>query len=249
MEKIYCGSVVLNDLVFKTAFGKHLFEQLIRKWYSEDQCSTRIQSNYVVDKFLFYKENKMIKSPYDDVSYLLKISLQEIESVLSKIDSLCEVKQKQQSKIIQFENDKMLVVTPLTYEASQKYGGNTLWCVSASQTMAMYDALCTGKRMVYMFCPKNGDDKHILYVNNNNAVEFTDREDNPLTKDYYLAFLKKYEISKEFCSFETTCLREYYYIKPCCFYCSELQQCPLKDIPTELLARRLEANEERTFNK
>ena len=249
MEKIYCGSIDLTNLVFKTAFGKHLFEQLIRKWYLEDQCSTRIQSNYVIDKFLFYKENKMIKSPYDDVSHLLKIPLKEIEEVLSKIDSLHEVKEKQQSKIIQFENDKILVVTPLTYEASQKYGGNTLWCVSASQTMAMYSALCTGERTVYMFCPKNGDDKHVLYTNKNKAVEFTDREDNPLTKKQYLDFLKKYEISKEFCLFETTCLREYYYIKPCCFYCSELQQCPLKDVPSELLAKQLEANEERTLIK
>lgn len=246
MEKIYRGSIDLNKINFKTSFGKQMFESLVRKWYSEDIDSTRIVSNYVIDKFLFYKKNKMLQHPYTDISFLLTISLTNIESVLSKIDSIYETKQKQQTKIIHFENEKILVLTPLTYEAAKKYGGNTLWCVSSAQTMAMYDALCTGKRRAYMFCPKNSDEKHILYTDNNKALEFTDKEDTPLTKQQYLDFLNKYQIPNKFCDFENICLRNYYVLKPRCFYCSE-RQCPLKDVPTDVLCKQLEDNEERKF--
>ena len=221
------------DDVFKTEPGRVMFQQLIQKWYSEDPDSTRIRSNYVINKFLFYKNNKMLTAPYNDTGYLLTSSLRNIEEKITELDSAYELKQKQLDKVIQFENDEILVVTPLTYEAAKKYGNNTKWCVSAWESMAMYDALCTNDRRCFMFCPKKQEDKHILYVHKNNAIEFTDREDNPLTMEDYLNYLKYFNIPNTFCTFAPTCLRKYYYLKPKCFYCNAVNRCD-KRAPDEI---------------
>lgn len=241
MELISEPQIILNDM-FKTSSGKQQFQQLIKKWYSEDPDHTRVRSNYVIHKYFFYKKNKLLLHPYNDVHYLMNVPLSTIEAVLSELDNDYEAKQQQLSKIIHFENDSIVVVTPLTYEAAKKYGGNTTWCVSAAQTMAMYSALCTGDRKVFMFCPKQGDEKHILYTHKNQAIEFTDKEDNPLTKDEYLKYLESYNINQTFCDFNERCLRKFYYIKPKCFYCSCVSNCDKRE--TDELKRNLISQEE-----
>jgi hypothetical protein len=232
MEIISQVSQKLYNLseVFKTEPGRIMFQQLVQKWYNEDPDHTRIRSNYVINKFLFYKNNKLLTAPYNDTSYLLTSTLADIEEKITELDSAYESKQKQLDRIIQFENNEIVVITPLTYEAAKKYGSNTKWCVSAWSTMAMYDALCTNDRRCFMFCPKKQEDKHILYVHKNDAIEFTDREDNPLTMEDYTKYLDKFNIPNTFCSFAPTCLRKYYYLKPKCFYCSVVQNCDKREV-------------------
>ena len=97
----------------------------------------------------------------------------------------------------------------------------------------MYDALCTGNNKCYMFCPKKNEEKHILYVINNNAFEFTNKEDTFLKKSDYLIFLKKYQIFNTFCDIIPTCLKKYYYLNDTCFYCNEGINCDKRE-PEEL---------------
>lgn len=148
-------STQLHDLnnIFKTQNGKNKFQKLIEKWYKEDE-DDRIKSNWVISKFCFYKKNKMLRFPYNNTSYLMDISLFEFGKKITKIDALYENKEKKLDKKVYFENEEILVLTPLTYECAQKYGANTKWCVSSRHSKSMYDALCTGNNKCYMFCPK-----------------------------------------------------------------------------------------------
>ena len=215
--------------IFKTEKGKNMFLKLIRKWYDEDSAD-RLKSNWVISKLCFYKKNKMLRFPYNNITYLMNISLKEIDEEIAKIDVLYENKQKEIDIIVHFENDEIIILTPLTYESAKKYGSNTRWCVSSRSSKAMYDILCTKDNKCYMFCSKINEEKYILYVHNGQAFEFTDKEDNHLMKIDYLNFLNKYRITNTFCSLNVTCYKKDNYLNGKCFYCNDVINCDKREL-------------------
>jgi hypothetical protein len=76
--------------------------------------------------FIRLTEKKMISIPNLSEHTSMKIIYEEVEKI--KLRDLINEMKTGVEKI--FENEKWIIIKPLTFASSLKYGGNTKWCVS-----------------------------------------------------------------------------------------------------------------------
>jgi len=212
------------DDILKTENGKNLFDKLKNKLLSQDIDPHTVKTKYILEKFLLFKRKKLLKPPYDDISFLLTLTLSEIENIIHQI-ALKEIKtQKSKDTTLVFENDKVLILIPNTYEAACKYGSNTKWCVSWKHTMSYYDALNNHeiKRISYFILPKNNDDKHIVYTDNQEIIQFTNKNDDYLTIKELNSVLIQYNIPTNIFKYKPRCMKPLNMGSPC-FYCGSVK--------------------------
>ena len=114
---------MINNIV-TSFFGSANMETLHQ---FEAHCSAnRIKKNDITKYTSFYDLNiEVIKA--DEI-----VKLKELEKQTKKV----------------FENDDWLVLIPLSYEAAEKYGAGTKWCVTQSYHWQKY---MTGYKIIYIF--------------------------------------------------------------------------------------------------
>ena len=77
---------------------------------------------------------------------------------------LNEVKVKSSDRVKLYEDDKLLVVVPLTHQASCKYGSNTPWCVAVVGNTEHYSDYTSNGVLIYYIIKSNyGDNKKKEY--------------------------------------------------------------------------------------
>ena len=85
-----------------------------------------------------------------------------------------------------FENDEMVVVKPLTHQASCKYGSGTQWCIAATRTAQYWDSYTkkTNRYAGYNWTkpnskePSNFIPKSIMYF----IIQKNEPQSNPYSK-------------------------------------------------------------------
>jgi hypothetical protein len=123
----------------------------------------RIDINDYLDRFKILHDKNKIKGV--DIMTLtpetLKQLVQQSEIIKSHKEKDIEIK-KDAIKV--FENDKCIVVKPLTFEASCKYGAHTKWCTTA--TKIYFDSYAHHGGLYYII-PKDISEKmaEISYIN------------------------------------------------------------------------------------
>ena len=91
-----------------------------------------------------------------------------------------KVETKEYEKLV--EDDEVLIVHPLTEQASCRYGKGTKWCVSADEGNMFEHYNKDGP--LYMFIPKKkqyASEKYAIHINTEN---FMDEKDNPIKLDW-----------------------------------------------------------------
>lgn len=130
-------------------------DNLIQHFLKNDPSSTKKYFEYMLKMYpIILKERKISFYPEGMVFEILVFSIKEFDMLLPYIEdkdiyspkykdftTLClviknarEDKQKSLLKkeiLIIFEDDKMLMIHPLTHESSMKYGANTTWCTTS----------------------------------------------------------------------------------------------------------------------
>jgi hypothetical protein len=96
-------------------------------------------------KFAEYNERNLI--PDNDVSRYTKF--EQLKQAVSVAELKINEKLLETQIIRAFENDEWLVIRPLTYEASKKYGANTKWCTTSESDSAHFDRYSKG---VLVYC-------------------------------------------------------------------------------------------------
>lgn len=170
---------------------KKIIEKIIPTFEKEHK---RIDKN-ILDKFIekvkdYFngsfdeKElNKIIKNPKDINSYSLNITLLSL-----MIETLEENPSKRQEERITkkgsrkiFEDEKYLVVSPLTYESSCFYGYNTKWCTASKETRRNWEQYSNDGTLIYFIPKNNPSGKVALYIEkklSKNRYEVYDSADN-----------------------------------------------------------------------
>lgn len=142
-----------------------LFEHLDLN-YSEIEELIKFMDRHDNNKFKNLDVNQ-IKTMEDISGYNLLSSLKEIEKIYEK-------------QVLTLLNDeKWLVVRPITYESSIKYGASTKWCTTARDSYHFFKYTRNGK-LIYILNKLTGD-KNAMFVGNNNdsyEVSFWDVADN-----------------------------------------------------------------------
>jgi hypothetical protein len=71
-----------------------------------------------------------------------------------------------------YENDEWLVIRPLTFESSKKYGSNTKWCTTSETDSAYFKKYAGNGILIYNINKKNGK-KVACYRSTNGETEFS----------------------------------------------------------------------------
>lgn len=157
--------------------------------------------NKILDSFKTLSDKGRIKG-----IDIFNVPFNDLENIVKKAEakkSSKEVRTQLKSgadKI--FENDKVLVVSPNTHEASCYYGAGTKWCIAA-KTGTHFDSYYELGVKLYYLIPKDGSGKIAVAVyppNINHRMEVFDDEDtkiNTQNDNTFLDILDKLEIDRD----------------------------------------------------
>ena len=159
-----------------------LFKFLLNEffWVSEQQTNT-------FNLFVEYNEKKLINT---DLS-----QIKEFDNLMNLV-SLAELKisdKEMSNQIIkEIDNEDWLVLVPLTYEASLKYGSQTKWCTaSRNNPHTFYNY---GSRGVLFYCINKKDGNKTAIYHEFNVSELYDKNNNGEIRFY------PYELEERFVS-------------------------------------------------
>ena len=106
-------------------------DDAVKSWQSQADSETVEQT---VDTFKILKQRQIVKGAEADISGWVKKPFKDFQSFVDQLNQKHQQKSmmKQSSSDADkvFENDKVLIVSPNTYEASCKYGADTEWCTT-----------------------------------------------------------------------------------------------------------------------
>lgn len=101
-------------------------------------------------KFMEYNERGLIEQ--SDVSRYS--TFEQITSVVSVAELKVNEKEMEKQIVKLYDTDEWLVVKPLTYEASKKYGSNTKWCTTSESDNSHFERYGKGI-LIYSINKKN----------------------------------------------------------------------------------------------
>ena len=92
-----------------------------------------------------------------------------------------------------YEDDRFLIVEPMSHEASCYYGANTKWCTTIKDNVSYFNRYTSGGSLYYIIDKKSPDDifgKMALLVSDSGEVEVYDQQDNSRTLNILLEKFK-----------------------------------------------------------
>ena len=92
---------------------------------------------------------------------------------------LNEVRVKASDRIKLYEDTEWLVVQPLSFEASCKYGHGSSWCTSTPSNDTNYNQYNKEGILIYYLNKKN-DNKYAEFIDFNGKQSFFDKQDDPI---------------------------------------------------------------------
>jgi len=105
-----------------------------------------------INRFFEYNEKGLVKNN-DLMTY--KTSKQILDEV-AKIDEKLEEKRLEKEIVKLFDTDEWLVLKPLTYEASRKYGATTEWCTTNKNEPKYFKQYTKDAILIYSMNKKSG---------------------------------------------------------------------------------------------
>ena len=128
-------------------------ESLKSKSYEEITNIFRVLTDYyghhhfkVLRKFIEFNERNLIKE--NDLSNLKSFEDLELQVSLAELKMIDKDLEKQVIKLL--ETDEWLVVKPMSFLASKKYGANTKWCTTQENNPDYY--LRYSRRGILIYC-------------------------------------------------------------------------------------------------
>jgi hypothetical protein len=147
-------------------------------------------------KFIEFNEKGLIQNN-DLTTY--KTFNQVISSM--SIAEMKEFEKELKGQIIKvYEDYEWLLVKPLTYESSKKYGANTKWCTASSQTSDYFTNYTQTGTLIYIINKKSGK-KIAIHRTYNKIITYWSQEDKNIN-------INDVDLPQNIESVITKCLRD-----------------------------------------
>ena len=151
MQAWYIDLHYLYDIDNKKLKEKNSFE--IRLLLSIFQPLFNDSDDFIsFKKFVSLNENKLIERK--DITSYNSISEIKQEVSIAEIKQLDKLMEKQIIKL--YETDEWLVIKPLTWESSLKYGSSTRWCIAGRSSEDLFYRYARGGIIIYSLNKKTG---------------------------------------------------------------------------------------------
>lgn len=212
--------LILDKNGIKTKFGSYMVEKLYNIILNEKIKNTdsnliescEEETKYEIEKFIFYKNKKIIKHPYNDISFWFKQNPLEFQKFIFNLDKKYEIKNKNVDII--YENKFIKIITPNCYSSCRKYGYNTKWCITDKKTIFYWLYYTNNNKEKIFYClPKKNEKKYVVYVYH---FHITDKNDKNISVFNFFKILFSYKISifkLFYLFFKFKCYREVICIK------------------------------------
>jgi hypothetical protein len=187
--------IKLKDLIIESTF-----DDAFLKWKTEGVNETDIE--LYIDKFKILKNRNVIRGSESDISQWIKGSFEEFRKFVDEKDEKYQqiVATKSTGRDIDriFENDKVIIISPNTWEASCKYGAGTRWCISGHVRKHWNNYTNHGIKFYFIIPKQNRDKKYAVAVYVNGVEkEIYDELDKIISEDEFGNILKRYNIPGE----------------------------------------------------
>lgn len=120
-------------------------------------------------KFCEYNERGLIKQ--NDLSKYS--SFDEIMNSLNVAEIIADSKELEKQVNVVFDNDEWLLIRPLTFESSKKYGANTKWCTTQETNPEYFIKYSTKGVLIYCINKKTGYKVASFYSLDKHDKEFS----------------------------------------------------------------------------
>lgn len=162
-----------------------------------------------LNDFIFYNERNQIMNN-DVLSYK---TFDEVRDAVNLADIQTIDKEYEKQIIKEFEDENWIIVRPLSFQSSLKYGSNTRWCTTMKNEKNYFSKYWRKGILIYVINKKTGykfagfknttDDNELSFWNSSdNRVDFLELE----IDDYMYKILKKIlqseKSNKDLCTIE-----------------------------------------------
>ena len=101
-----------------TVFGQMFFDKIKDKWNkTDDEDPYRVE--YALERFLFFKEKRMIAAPKNDITTWLDSPFAPFEKLIYELDVIYTNIQNKKKKVKDinqvFENENIVIIIPNKY--------------------------------------------------------------------------------------------------------------------------------------
>lgn len=168
--------IKLNYISAKTGIKLEELEKLnpneIEILYYMTDNTMLLENIKKFSKFCDFNEQKQIENN-DLYSYK---SFYDIEEAVAQTEEKIKLKdiEKQIDRI--YEDDEWLILIPLTYESSVKYGYNTKWCTASEKTSDQYETYVRDGLLIYII-HKNVEKIAVYKKHTTNEISFWNEKD------------------------------------------------------------------------
>ena len=127
-----------------------LSKEKVEKMVAKDEIGTVFNSED--------SKNKVLKSPKDINSFETLYELQKFLTLYDKFQFLSdqEEKSKKESEKL-YEDDRFLIIRPLSHTSSCYYGANTKWCTTTRDNEDYFDRYTSKGKLYYIIDKKSSD--------------------------------------------------------------------------------------------
>jgi hypothetical protein len=111
------------------------------------------EANFLkIKKFIDYSERKLIKTDVNQIK-----TIEDIDRLICISDFKNIDKELSKDVLIEFKDENWLLIRPLTYESSLKYGASTKWCTASKDTYDHFFRYTESSILIYCIDLKRGD--------------------------------------------------------------------------------------------
>jgi len=159
---------IRSILTPRKRLAESVWDDITKKWleaeYPEGQAGpTADDIEMYLDKFKTLKQRQLLRGEESDILKWGKNKWEDFKKFVddqeSKVAQVDVGKKAEKDATKVFENDKVLVVSPHTHEASKKYGKGSRWCVSSESTSTHWDSYRSQGAVFYFFLSKHYPDR------------------------------------------------------------------------------------------
>jgi hypothetical protein len=150
-----------NDLIYELQYELGFDEEYLNSLtYMELSNIVHLISNYfgyynfrLIKEFIDLNEKKLIEN--NDLTAYKTFNELELQISLSNLKNIDKEMTKQVQKL--YETDEWLLVKPLSYQASLKYGASTKWCTASKDNAEYYFRYSKQGILIYSINKKTGN--------------------------------------------------------------------------------------------
>jgi hypothetical protein len=150
-----------NDLIYELQYELGFDEEYLNSLtYMELSNIVHLISNYfgyynfrLIKEFIDLNEKKLIEN--NDLTAYKTFNELELQISLSNLKNIDKEMTKQVQKL--YETDEWLLVKPLSYQATLKYGASTKWCTASKDNAEYYFRYSKQGILIYSINKKTGN--------------------------------------------------------------------------------------------